>query len=104
MLSRDHVLFQEFVDNCCKSSQLCLTATMMAPLTPLGPFNLVTSQTANERYTPVCMGGKIRQLERRVWLRFMSLVTHYVAITTILKEDDYRSVVGSDAISDSGES
>ena len=47
--------FQGFVDNFCKSSQLCLTAAVMAPLTPPGPFNLVTAQTANECFTSVFM-------------------------------------------------
>lgn len=40
--------FRGFVDNFSKSSELCLTAAVMAPLTPPGPFNLVTAQRANE--------------------------------------------------------
>lgn len=33
--------------------KFCLAAAEMAPFTPPGPFNPVTAQTANERFTPV---------------------------------------------------
>lgn len=42
-----------FGDNFSKSSRLCLTASVMAPLSLEGPFNLVTSQAANECFIGV---------------------------------------------------
>lgn len=70
--------FQGFVDNFCKSSQLFLTAAVMAPLTPPGPFNLVTAQTANECFT----SAFTRALHHNSGLGEINGISHNVVIST----------------------